>query len=181
MEDRLGSSLGEDISAHDEHAIRSEADLLEFSPESLQWLAEQLGPDYVRRWHPKMAPKEVADWMHILRTQLVADDQSLQQAETRSQAGPLVALGKPQSEAIDVTELVGQAVKTVPELTKIPVETAHVLVRTVFKQIGQKIDSVGDGVVRVPGLGQFRIKQVEEDKDGSKQIIKRVAFRVVKQ
>ena len=80
MEERLGASLAEDLSAHDEGAIRSEEDLLRFSPEASRWLAGELGEDYVRRWHPGLSPQEVADWMHLLRIKLAASDKTLQAA-----------------------------------------------------------------------------------------------------
>jgi hypothetical protein len=67
MEDRLEASLAEDLTAHDDGAIRSENDLLEFSPESLRWLAEALGPQFAGRWRPDPTPGEVAEWMHLLR------------------------------------------------------------------------------------------------------------------
>jgi hypothetical protein len=70
MEARAGASLAEDLAAHDDGAIRSEADLLEFAPESLQWLAEQLGGPYARQWHPAMQPPQVAEWVHELRLRL---------------------------------------------------------------------------------------------------------------
>lgn len=72
MEDRLGESLAEDLTKHDEHSIRTEKDLLKFAPEALQWLAMQLGPAYVKRWHPKLTPQEVANWMEALQVQLIS-------------------------------------------------------------------------------------------------------------
>lgn len=90
MEERLGTSLAEDLSAHDdEGAVRSEEDLLRFSPESLRWLAEQLGGDYVERWHPEMSPQEVADWMHQLRLKLAASDKETQMPRKRGAPGAL--------------------------------------------------------------------------------------------
>lgn len=70
MEERLGTSLQEDINRDDERAIRSEADLLNFSPQALAWLAQQLGPceqaDKVRTGQPEA----VAIGLHALRCQL---------------------------------------------------------------------------------------------------------------
>ena len=70
MEDRLGSSLAENLSANDPHGIRSESDLQNFSAESLQWLAKQLGPKFARRRNPEMDQQQVAEYMHLLRKKL---------------------------------------------------------------------------------------------------------------
>lgn len=78
MEERLGASLAEDLTLHDRDAIRSEDELLRFTPEALRWLAEELGDGYVRRWHPEMDPREVAEWMHLLRLKLAAADKRVQ-------------------------------------------------------------------------------------------------------
>jgi hypothetical protein len=73
MESRLHASLAEDLSEHDETAIRSEEDLLAFTPESLRWLAHELGPEHSERWRPGMTPPEVAQRMHQLRVRLAAE------------------------------------------------------------------------------------------------------------
>lgn len=72
METRLGGSLQEDLGAQDDSAIRSEEDLLRYSPEALEWLAGKLGPEWARRWHPAPSPSEVAEWVHALRLKLTS-------------------------------------------------------------------------------------------------------------
>ncbi len=74
MEERLGASLAEPLASHDEGAVRSEQDLLSFTPESLRWLAHELGPEYAGRWRPDMSPREVADWMQILRDKMAREE-----------------------------------------------------------------------------------------------------------
>jgi hypothetical protein len=77
VQERLGASLAEDIAAHDEGAVRSEEDLLAFTPESLRWLAGELGDEFAGRWRADMSPREVAEWMHLLRARTAATDPRL--------------------------------------------------------------------------------------------------------
>jgi hypothetical protein len=74
IEARLGASLTEDLEAQDAQSIRCEDDLLEFSPESLQWLAEQLGPPYLDRPKAQLSPQEVSQWMHALSLRLLEEE-----------------------------------------------------------------------------------------------------------
>jgi hypothetical protein len=179
MEARLGVSLAEDLAAHDEGAIRSEEDLLRFSPETLQWLAEQLGGDYVQRWRPRMGPREVADWMHQLRMQLAtADDQQLDASD-----GMPVA-HRPSSQRFvrddvgtTVEELVQMARRSAPGLKSLGDEDAEALVREVFRQIRQEIDSTPEGKIAVGGLGLFRARQGKRERNGRVVPVKRVSFR----
>ena len=70
MEDRLHQSLGEDLSTHDEGAIATREDLFQLEPRETYWLAQQLGNRYVERWHERLAPQQVANWLHDWRIQL---------------------------------------------------------------------------------------------------------------
>lgn len=72
VEERIGASLAEDMTANNESAVRGEQDLLTFSPHALGWLGEQLGEPYRSGWRPDMKAREVADWMHRLRGRLAA-------------------------------------------------------------------------------------------------------------
>jgi len=80
LEARMGASLAEDLGADDEHAIRTEADLLRFSPESLRWLGRQLGAGYAKHWHPRMTPQDVAAWMGVLQRRLASRVRSAHRA-----------------------------------------------------------------------------------------------------
>jgi hypothetical protein len=71
MEARLGAALAEDLAEDDGDAVRSEEDLLAFSPDWLQWLARELGEAAAAA--PGMGPGEVANWMHRLRHKLAGD------------------------------------------------------------------------------------------------------------
>lgn len=89
MEKRLDASLAENLAEHDDIAIRSEEDLLTFTPESLQWLADELGPGYSPRTRPGMEPAEVAQWMHQLRVKLTQPE-----SESRENGGIISRLAQ---------------------------------------------------------------------------------------
>jgi hypothetical protein len=54
------------------------------------------------------------------------------------------------------------------------------LLRESLKLIKEAIENTNDDVVRVAGLGSFRGKTIERDKDGVKKVIKRIFFRPAK-
>ena len=63
-------------------------------------------------------------------------------------------------------------------LGKMPEKKAAALIRNAFIQLGKQIESADAGnVVRVRGLGNFRVKQVERETDGKTTSEKRVVFR----
>ena len=47
-------------------------------------------------------------------------------------------------------------------------------------QVRQEIDTTAEGKVLVGGLGLFRIKRGEREKDGQKMSVKRIAFRAAR-
>jgi hypothetical protein len=68
LEERLGFSLREDIHRDDDGpCIRCEADLFDFDPESLEWLAEQTGGKPVRPTRDEAAARAVAEQVRRLR------------------------------------------------------------------------------------------------------------------
>lgn len=172
MEQRLGTSLAEDLARDDGRAIRSEEELLTFAPESLQWLAEQLGPDYTARWRPDMSAQQVADWMHAMRVKLANEDERLQgrifaAAPARNNGGDMT-----------ITDLVQRARQSAPQKLKdISDEAAAVLLREAFALIGKQIASTDEGMVKVAGLGQFRVRKVEATPDGVKAATRRTLFK----
>ena len=67
IESRVGASLRDGMDQdQDEHAIRGESDLLAFSAESLEWLAERTGTSLRKLAHGD--PPEVAAALHLLRS-----------------------------------------------------------------------------------------------------------------
>jgi hypothetical protein len=62
-----------------------------------------------------------------------------------------------------------------------PGNKAAQLIREALNQLGKHIDAQAEGVVKVPGFGNFRIGFVEREKDGQKATVKRIMlFRPVK-
>ncbi|MDQ9172261.1 hypothetical protein Q8A64_17765 [Oxalobacteraceae bacterium R-40] len=65
-------------------------------------------------------------------------------------------------------------------LSKIDDKVAARVVRATLAEIGKQLAQVDDGALSVPGLGRFKVKQVEKEKEGEKKIAKRISFRVAK-
>lgn len=76
-----------------------------------------------------------------------------------------------------LTEIVEMIKKDDPEfLGKMPEQKAVKIIREALKQLAKHIDSVEEGVVNVPGFGNFRIKNVDTEKNGAKVKARRVMF-----
>lgn len=187
MEARLGVSLAEDLDAHDEGAIRSEEDLLKFSPETLQWLAEELGKEHVKRWRPEMNPSEVAEWMHHLRLKLSAADDGAQKTSSdpfrtnRFTGEQSRAAHQAGNETVQMTinDLIRSARQSAPELQGVADDNAQSLLREVFGQVRRKIEGSYDTAVKVDGLGLFRIRgPLAQGRRNTP--LKRIGFRAVK-
>lgn len=170
METRLGVPLVEDLVIDDEHAVRSEDDLLTCSPETLNWLGRQLGAEPEKHWHPRMTPNEVASRMHKLRRKIV---------EERAFRSARVRRGVEQGGVeMNVNELVGKVREAAPDsLEDVPDAKAVGLLRAAFEQIAVELESIDEGRVVIGSLGQFYVKQVERNREGAAKLIKRIVFR----
>ena len=65
-------------------------------------------------------------------------------------------------------------------LGKIPEQKAVALIRVALAELGRHIAEAEEGVVRVPGMGNFRIRMVGQEKDGKKVSVKRIIFLAAK-
>ena len=82
VEERIGAPLREDWRQHDAtDCVRTEADLFRFSPESLDWLAEQTGQGFSAGMTDVALAQEVADRIHRLRHQFPGVRHLLQSAQ----------------------------------------------------------------------------------------------------
>jgi hypothetical protein len=64
-----------------------------------------------------------------------------------------------------------------PELLgKVPDKKAAQIIRAALLVLGKQVASMEDGVAKVPGLGNFRVKMVEREKDGQKVKVRKVGF-----
>ncbi|MGZ8151558.1 MAG: hypothetical protein ACXW0Q_01220 [Methylovulum sp.] len=134
--------------------IQSEHDLLKYRPEDLQWLAEQLGGDYLTRWHPRMSQQKVADWLHRLRIKLASEDDRLK----------MIALRVSNTKELSLQELVDLTQKSSPKLDMLPDEKAVALIAETFRRIIDNLESMSEGSLEIDGLGKFSIQQVGTEK-----------------
>lgn len=62
-------------------------------------------------------------------------------------------------------------------MSNIQGKQAALFVREAWQLISKQIEAVDEGLVKVPGLGSFRVRQVEQDKDGTKTKVKKIIFK----
>jgi hypothetical protein len=78
---------------------------------------------------------------------------------------------------VNLAELAAKVVEAHP---RVPLPMATQVLRTALKALREEIESAEPGAVQVPLLGQFRIKNVETEKDGQKQQVRRTVFIAAK-
>jgi hypothetical protein len=54
------------------------------------------------------------------------------------------------------------------------------LIREAWLHVVKQIEAADEGVVKVPGLGAFQVRQVKQEKDGVKATVRRVIFKAAK-
>ena len=80
--------------------------------------------------------------------------------------------------SIEIVELIKQA--NPKTLSKLPDSKAEKIVAAVLLEIGKQLSSVDEGTVKFARLGTFKIRQVEREKDGHKETVKKISFGVAK-
>lgn len=83
----------------------------------------------------------------------------------------VVETGKVKPTIVKIPDLVDAAA-----LGKIPPAKAASIIRKAFVALNEQISATESGVIRVVGLGNFRIRSVEKEKEGQKTTVKKVAF-----
>ena len=73
IETLTGESFSETHPDEGGGAIFSEADFLHYQPDTLMWLAQQLGDDFVTRCRVDMQAEEVATWIGLLHDKLAEE------------------------------------------------------------------------------------------------------------
>jgi nucleoid DNA-binding protein len=74
-------------------------------------------------------------------------------------------------------ELIQLAKEANPDqLKNIPDARATAILRVVFDQLKQEIQTATDKPVSLAGFGQFKIKRVEKEQDGQKVVRQRIFF-----
>jgi hypothetical protein len=172
MENRLGHSLDESMESQGDQSIATESDLLSLDEHSLKWLANQLGPEYENRLDWRLSPRLVANWVHSLRLKLYSDSKSLASGQES------IELISGDEIEMEIEKLITNIKESMPDKDfTVPDKTLIALLRKVFGHIRNEIENTPDGVVKVTGLGSFRIRQVEVEKGEKKEIVKRVVFQ----
>ena len=88
---------------------------------------------------------------------------------------------KPVLTVVKTTELVELIKEKRPNLLgKVPDKKAVALIQMALAELGRHIEAAEVGVVRVPGLGNFRSLMAAQEKDGKKVNVKRIIFRAAK-
>jgi nucleoid DNA-binding protein len=79
---------------------------------------------------------------------------------------------------MDIREIICRAKENTPELAEgMSDSAAAALLSDAFKQVSEAIEATDDGMIKVPGLGQFQIRQAERERDGQSRAVRRVTFR----
>jgi len=79
---------------------------------------------------------------------------------------------------IELVELIKE--KRPNLLGKMPEKKAAAVIQAALGELGRHIAAAEEGAVRVPGMGTFRIRMVEMEKDGEDVTVKRIVFLAAK-
>ncbi|OGA47271.1 MAG: hypothetical protein A3G24_09155 [Betaproteobacteria bacterium RIFCSPLOWO2_12_FULL_62_13] len=159
MEGRLGQSLYEDLGGHQPGDVRDESDLLDPDPDVVSKLLGLLGdaaPEGVRG----ATPEEVALLVHALRE--------------KQRYGGKAHRKEIQVNMADLLEELGRSSPGL--LEGVPVNRAEALVRSAFRQINETLAETEEGVVNCLGLGQFRVRKMNNEVGGRKPGGTRIGF-----
>ena len=63
---------------------------------------------------------------------------------------------------------------------KVPDKKAAALIHAALAALGRYLGAKKEGVVKIPGLGNFRVRQVVREKAGQKRTVTRTLFRAAK-
>ena len=78
---------------------------------------------------------------------------------------------------MNAIEIVSIIRKEKPELLgSLPDKKAASIIRETLNQLAFQVDSVDEGIIRVAGFGRFNVKQVDQEKDGVMEKVKRIRF-----
>ncbi len=80
--------------------------------------------------------------------------------------------------SLEIVELIKQANPKL--LGKMPDAKAAKIIAAALRAVHKEISSAEEGVLKVAGLGSFKTRQVEREKDGTKVTVKKVNFSAAK-
>jgi hypothetical protein len=153
MEQQLGRPLPDSATTDERYTIGSEADLLDFTPEAIQWLNQNLnhGPT-LRAGKRPPDPGQVAVMLHEFRNSLAA--RGVKDRATASRAPARLKPGN----VVDVKQCVAAACHHIRVPNEIPEFLAGQLVKQAFELINKEIAGLQDGALTIPNLGTFRVR-----------------------
>lgn len=163
MEKRLGESLAENTDASPED-IKSEEDLLAIDTETINILKGIIGENFIPKAVKKDSVEEVVDLINILRRQLLKKiDKKQIKRKNEMKNTPL-----------EIAKVIKQA--NPEKLGKMHEKRIAMVIKGAFAQVKNELKNTEEGVVKVPGLGNFQVRTVEKDKEGKKVNVKRIVF-----
>ena len=65
-------------------------------------------------------------------------------------------------------------------LARLPDQKVARIILAALAQLRKQIEDEDEGLLRVPGFGNFRFRQVVREKDGKRESVKRIIFRPAK-
>ncbi len=80
--------------------------------------------------------------------------------------------------AIEIVELIKQENPKV--LGQMSDDKAAKIVSAALRQINKQLHQATEGSVKILGLGAFGVRQVEREKEGQTQSVKKISFRAAK-
>lgn len=78
----------------------------------------------------------------------------------------------------EIVELIKQSNPKV--LGKLPDAKAAKIVAATLREISKQISTAEEGTVKIAGLGAFKVRQVEKEKDGQKVAVRKINFSAAK-
>ena len=76
-----------------------------------------------------------------------------------------------------IKDLAKQVKEANPEkLGKVNERRIALIIKSAFEQLKTELNNAEDDIVRVPKLGNFKLKKIEKEKDGKKTVLKRIVF-----
>ena len=163
MEERLGEMLTESMEESSDD-IKSEADLLMVDDAVIRELKDIIGYDYLPKEKKSNRVEEVADLVHALRMKVAA--------KVKNKKG---------NDEMKLIELAQKIQKdNTKSLGKMNEKKIALIIRKALKEIKGEIGNADEGKIKIPMLGSFSIRMVEKEKEGKKEMIKRIFFRLAK-
>lgn len=165
MEKRLGEDLNESMDAGIDD-IENEEDLLTFNEETVQDLRDIIGSDYFPKEKKSNRFEEIAGLVHTLRMKMAKSINSNMQ-------------GDDEMKLIELAQKVQE--NNTGKLGKMNETKIALIIREAFTQVKNEIENTENDMVQIPGFGKFKIRMIEQEKEGQKVVVRRTIFKAAKE